>query len=67
MAVLWRSSGKAFDIDSLNHAVCIHGISTLEFGIRASRNLPVVKLLCINVCLWSLTTSASTCNSLTRS
>jgi len=23
MAVLWRASGKAFDVDSLNHAVCI--------------------------------------------
>ena len=22
MAVLWSASGKAFDIDSLNHAVC---------------------------------------------
>jgi len=22
MAVLWHASGKAFDIDSLNHAVC---------------------------------------------
>ena len=56
MAVLWRASGKAFDIDSLNHAVRIRCYLAvcLMFALR--------KLFWINVYLWSfirLVTDAS--------
>ena len=47
MAVLWSASGKAFDIDSLNHAVCIQ--------------LFIATILCSNCVLCSTSGLLTTC------